>query len=262
MPRNRNRRQRQSKQSALQRANELTLDPRVLEDDKVKVLLAKARNAKTNEEALRYHLLLDKFLFGEHSLTENPERSEELSRARQGAVGRDRAEEAYAADDRGFVDDVFNRTEQYKLTGDKAEEAKAKAMQQYKDARNGRLAVLNNKRLEVDWMIEHGPKMEVMATGHFETIGSMPNVQQVLKPDIIRLMHRQWVFQPGLNKDVPEIFARKYESFQTSRQETQEREALLTAKGVGGQGLEVTMLERKMREIDKKYQTRRQLLGA
>lgn len=261
MGRKRNKRQRQSK-SALQRANTLTQDPRVLEDPKVKVLLENARNAKTNEEALKYHLLLDKFLFGEGSLTENPARSEELSRARQGAVGRDRAEAAYAADDRGFIDDVFNRTEKHKLTGEAAEKAKAKAMQMFSDARNGKLAERNNRKLEVDWMIEHGPKKDVMATGHFETIGSMPNVQQVLKPDIIRLMHRQWVFQPGLNKDVPEIFAEKYESFQNSQQETQEREALLTAKGIGGQGLEVTMLERKMREIDKKYQTRRQLLGA
>ena len=261
MGRKRNRQRRQSK-SALHRANELTLDPRVLEDDKVKALLASARGAKTNEEALKYHLLLDKFLFGQGSLTEDPARSEELSRARQGAVGRDRAEAAYANDDAGFVDDVFNRTEKYKLTGEKADQAKAEAMELFRDARNGKIAERNNKRLEVDWMIENGPKMDVMATGHFETIGSMPNVQQVLKPDVIRLMHRQWVFQPGLNKDVPELFARKYESFQTSRQETAEREALLTSKGGNGMGLEVTQLERKMREIDKKYSTRRQLLGA
>ena len=105
----------------------LTTDPRVTSDPKVKALLSNIQGAKTTKEALEYHLLLDKFLFQERSLLDDPRRREELGRLQQTADERDRAAEAFENDRVGFVENGFDRSEKRKLIGEKAEQAKATA---------------------------------------------------------------------------------------------------------------------------------------
>jgi hypothetical protein len=83
-----------------------------------------------------------------------------------------------------------------------------------------------------------------------------------LKPDVVSIMHRSWVINPGINHDVPSVFARRYEEIQASRQETEERKALLGLSGEDDVGLEVTQLERGFSEVDEKYGVAREILGA
>src|SRR3990172_13006243 len=90
MPRNRKRKNRNSQlklEQLSERVRNLTTDPRVTSDPKVKALLANIQGAKTTKEALEYHLLLDKFLFQERSLIEDPRRRGELARLQETAEG-------------------------------------------------------------------------------------------------------------------------------------------------------------------------------
>jgi len=204
--------------------------------------------------------MLDRFLLERGSLLEDPVRSTELSGLREHAEGRDKAEEAFNRDREGFIEGVFSRADSIKLTGEKAERAKAQAMQMYKAARENKIAMRRNKELQVDHMIAVGPRMSVNATGYWLQVGSAPNTQRILKPDVVRVMHRSWTLEPGLNENVPELFVRQYELLQRSRMETQERQQAMSATQSGG-SLHTTKMEQRLMEIDKKYGVKRQLLG-
>ena len=259
--RRRNKRRSQQNQTLdRQRVDHLLTDPRVLDDPHVQALLIKGQNAKSAREMLEVHIMLDRFLLAKGSLLEDPTRSDELSGLRGQAEAHDRAEAAFNQDREGFIEGVFSRSEGIKLTGEKAERAKAQAMQMYKAARENKIADRRNKELQVDHMIAVGPRMSVNATGYWLQVGSAPNVQRVLKPDVVRVMHRTWTLEPGINQDVPEIFVRQYELLQRSRMETQERQQAMSANKPGG-SLHSTQMEQRLMEIDRKYGVKRQLLG-
>lgn len=245
----------------LARADELLEDPRVLADPNVQAVLAKAQTAQSAREVLEAHLLIEKVIIGARSTLDDPERAIELSNARIDAEQRDRDEEAFLTDEQGFIDDVFARSEKHKKTGDEADKTKAMAMKMYAVAKEGQLASRRQKELELDSMIEHGPRVTVTATGQWIKIGSMPNVQNVLRPDYVRIMHRSYELTPGLNENVPEVFAKQYELVQRSRMETQERDQAMNIKRSGGT-LEASAMERKLMDIDRKYGVKRQQLGA
>ena len=244
-----------------ERVRHLTSDPRVTNDPKVKALLANIQGAKTTKEALEYHLLLDKFLFQERSLLEDPRRREELGRLQGTAEERDRASAAFENDRVGFVESVFDRSEKRKLTGEKAEQAKATASKMMREAVAGRSATQRLKAAALDHDFDNGPRVDVSATGTWVKVGSGPSAQPVLQPENIFIGHRKWVLTPGLNRNVPKIVADRYEQILVSRSETAEREkAMGASQNVQSvSGMEASALEAKLRQIDQKYGVRRQL---
>lgn len=252
--RKRRRKNRQNLEQKLQRADLILEDPKVLADPKVQKLLVQAQQAKSSKEMLEYHLLLEQFLLQEYSTLDDPDRSDELSFIRADAATRDQAEDAFEQDKAGFLEDVYTRSESKKLTGDAAERAKANATKMYKMAKNNKLAERHNKRLELDWMIANGPTRDVNAEGQWIQLGSVPDIQRVLRPDVVRIMHRSYELKPGLNKDVPEIFAQQYDLILQSRQETRAREDALKIHQEAGK------LETALMAIDQKYGVRRQLV--
>ena len=239
----------------------LTTDPRVTSDPKVKALLANIQGAKTTKEALEYHLLLDKFLFQERSLIEDPRRRGELARLQETAEGRDRAAEAFENDRVGFVESVFDRSEKRKLTGEKAEQAKATASKMMREAVAGRLGAQRLKAAALDYDFDNGPRVDVSATGTWIRVGSGQSAQPLLQPERIRIGHREWVLTPGLNRNVPKIVADRYEQILISRSETAEREKAMGASPNVNSvtGMEASALEARLRQIDQKYGVRRQL---
>lgn len=254
-PRKRRRKNKQQDfQRAIKDAEKLSFDPRVLQDPQVQEVLEKMRTAPDQSTMLEYHLILERILLQDKSMLDSPQRSDELSRARKGAYDRDKAEEAFERDSVGFIEDTFARAEKLKLTGDAADRAKANAVKMLDEARKGKRAEYINKQLQLDWAITHGPKREVMGQGHWVEIGSRPNSRRILKSDVVGIMHRQWEIKPGVNQDVPQIFADKYELILTSRREQADRESALDANMEAGQ------LEATMQKIDKVYGTTRQRL--
>ena len=232
----------------------------MLDDPQIQALLLRGQNAKTSREMLEVHLQLDRFLLEKGSLLEDPTRSVELGHLRGDAIQRDKDEEAFERDSAGFIEGVFTRSERIKLTGDKADRARAEAAKMYKAARENSLGNRRAKELQVDQMIQVGPKVSVNATGHWMQIGSAPDTQRILKPDVVRVMHRSWTLNPGLNDNVPELFAKQYELLQRSRMETQERQLAMSATKPGGSN-NSTVMEQKLLDIDRKYGVKRQLLG-
>lgn len=232
----------------------------MLDDPMVQALLLKGQQAKSAKEMLEIHLMLDRFLLDKGSILEDPSRTGQLQALRASADQRDKDEAAFERDKEGFVEGVFTRSEKYKLTGEKADQVRANAAAMYKQARENKLAQRRAKELEVDWLIANGPKRTVTASGHWVQLGSAPNVQRLLKPDVIRVMHRSWTFEPGTNENVPEIFAMQYEQLRQSRLETMERENAMNVERPGG-SLHINQLEQKLMEIDQKYGVKRLRVG-
>ena len=226
----------------------------------VQALLLKGQQAKSAKEMLEVHLMLDRFLMQQASVLEDPERAGQLQHLRADAAQRDKDEAAFETDREGFVEGVFTRSERIKMTGEKAERAKAQAATMYKAARENSLVNRRQKELRLDWMIANGPTRTVTATGHWIQLGSAPNVQRVLRPDVVRIMHRVYTLNPGINENVPDIFAQQYELLQRSRMETQAREDAMRVERPGG-SMQVEQLERRLAEIDQTYGVRRRRVG-
>lgn len=204
--------------------------------------------------------MLDRFLMQQGSILEDPGQANRLSNLRSDADQRDKDEAAFERDREGFVEGVFTRSEGIKMTGEKAERAKANAVAMYKAARENSLANRRQKELHLDWLIANGPTRTVTAEGHWVQIGSAPNVQRLLRPDVIRIMHRAFTLEPGVNENVPEVFAKQYELLQQSRMETRAREDVMRVDRQGG-SMQVELLEQKLAEIDQKFGVRRQHVG-
>jgi len=240
----------------LDQANKFNYDPRVLADPNVQAILRMMQGAKTERETLEAALLLDQFMTKSLSALSDPRRADEVNKARSYAVERDEAVDAFEADQEKFIQDVFDKSDKYKLTGAKAEKVQATASAMLKDARDVAVGRQSVKQLQLDHMIAHGAKVDVMGEGHWLKLGPAPG-EPTLLPDIVRIMHRQWVFEPGLNKDVPKVFADQYEQIKRSRQENRAREKVM-ADGK----MEAGKLELALNRIDEAYGVTRQKLGS
>jgi hypothetical protein len=257
-------RKRRKKKSQAEVAEKL-YSPGAVHDPNIAALLAKGKQAKTEAEALEVFLQLEKVLLEEDSLLEDRDQADRLRLMRQGARARDSAEEAWVRDRATFAENVFAQSDGKKLVGAQAEKVKAEVAKMKQHAVRDAMAGQNDKKLALDWAIENGPTEDVMGTGNWVMV-KVPGVEgpgkPELRPDVVSIMHRQWVIAPGLNKDVPSVFARRYEEILQSRQETGERKALLGLGGDDDPGLEVTQLEQEFSKVDNKYGVTRQKPGA
>jgi len=236
-------------------------DERVLQDPQVQKILAKSANAKTTREALDAHLLLEQFLMGKYSTLEDPRQRDKLNSMLHGAEAKDKAVKAWNSDRQGFVENVFNSSESKKLTGDAKDKAKAETAHMLREAHAGELSNQRLKHAELDYRIANEPRYDVQATGKWVKHGTARANTPKLEPERIVIMNREYTFQPGLNKDVPKVFADKYEQILNSRAETAEREEAM-GKGADNnsvRGIPANQLEAKLMQIDRKYSVKRQL---
>ena len=224
-------------------------------------MLLKANSATTSRDALEAHLLLEKFVMGKFSKLGDPKQADKLNQLRETAAARDTAQEAWETDREGFVEGVFNQTEKKKLVGARKDNAKAKTAHLIQEAITGELSNQRLKRAELDHKIAHEPHVDVQASGKWVNIGRAGQATPVLEAERVNIMHRQYIFQPGLNQNVPKVFADQYEQITNSRAETAEREAVM-GKGTDRNqvsGMTSNQLEAALSKIDKKYSTTRQL---
>ena len=239
----------------LQRAESLLQIPGVPSEPAVAAALAKAGQAQTNREALEANLILERILLGENSTLDDPGKADKLQRNRADAEARDAAAAAFARDAEGFVEGIYDDAETKKLTGSEKERAMANVAHMKQSAMRKARARQIQKNLQLDWEIEHGPKRDVSATGSWVMIGSVGSAQPRLEAEVVRIMDRQWVLKPGLNKGVPSVFADSYEQTLVTKSENAERERALgkSTSMDNVSGMEFNALQAKLAEIDRRY---------
>jgi hypothetical protein len=234
-----------------------------MQDPNIVALLTRAMMAPTEKEKLEYYLQLEDHIAKSASHLQDPELAERLNSMRIGANERDVSAEAFQADSLGFIEDTITRSEQFRKTGDAAEQEKARAGKMLQDAIAQAQSNKSVKKLQLDYDISHGPTEDVMGLGNWVTT-KMPGVEgpgkPSLRPDVIRIMHRQWTMAPGVNKDVPAVFARRYEEILRSRDETDRRKAAMGLDEIGPIK-EAGAMEVEQMNIDREFGVERDQLG-
>lgn len=196
-------------------------------DERMRALMAQLPNA-SEAEALEIMLKLQEIIRGPAALTQNPEMGEQVAKMRQAAAERDRMAKRFESDQAGFIEEVFQRAEKIKPTGERADRIKAEAAKLTKslmaDARRSDSAM----KRRLDYLIDHGPKETITVLPKVETVQQGDSIVTKTVPEVIRLRHRAFALPAG-TYEVPKIVAEAYRNILRSRQETEARKAILSS---------------------------------
>jgi hypothetical protein len=228
------RRKRRAREAQLQRADailrsKVRLDG-VGEDPAVRAFLTKMPAAK-QAEVVELALALDRYLMGDASVMENPRYAEYINKMRARAVEIEDVERRWAEDPVKFNDEVWRDAEKRIATGDKKARMEAIAAKMYQDAREKAAADKATKQLRLDHEIEHGPKEDVECAGVMDNIMMNGVPTPRLMPVRVRIMNRYWDLKPGLNLNVPSVFAARYRQIKAVLDEQQARQVVLSGMG-------------------------------
>lgn len=181
---------------------------------------------KTNREALEIALQVQALLRGDFALINQrtAESQEAIRRLEERMDTYDRAEEKFETDRQGFLDDVTQRAEKLKLTGERKNKLIANASAQYRSLVEETRAAGGVNRSAFDRLIETMPKEQVMWPYSLEIIdGATKEV-----PLVVRIRHRAWSFKPGETVQVPTIVAERLREIHQQHQELVERQQALS----------------------------------
>lgn len=203
----------------------------------------------TQMEAVNIGLALQQIVRGPSSLLANqndPNVAQTIQRMRSRAAAQDAAAEAYEKNKEAFALDVIGQAEKIMPTGEKRDQIIARAMKEFQEARNNATAKQINKKLKLQYEIEHGAKETIAVTGQMINISQNGASTPVIVPEVIRIGSFVWRLAPGTHV-VPSIVAQRYRSIVKSRAEKEERKQVLLKNP------EYNEAERKFGQIDKKY---------
>lgn len=170
--------------------------------------------------------------------------SEELIKMRTRMAEYDETTRKFEEDREKFMQEVLEKAEKLK---DPSGRTTAQGALQYEREIERARAEQANSRLVFEDSLRRMPKETITVMGIPETLSRTG--EQVIMPEIIRIKHKQWVIQPGVPTEVPQIVADRYRQMLRGRQEMAERKALLSAQ------LKDTELSRRLRELDEKYKS-------
>lgn len=159
----------------------------------------------------------------------------------------DKAAEAFNTDQEKFIQDVFDKAQSLRKTGDEYDKEVAKGVKMFENEIKVAKAEHVNSRLRFEEELRTMSKVTVTSPGVPELVMRNGAQTPVMVPEIIRIKHKQWVLQPGIPTEVPKIVADRYQQILEMRRENQELQNALGAQ------MKDTELFKKLAEINKKY---------
>lgn len=196
---------------------------------------------KSDVEAFEIGNALRELLTGQRMMTEQVARlSERMDKYEKVA-------QEFNADKDKFIQEVLDRAEHLKATGEEKDRIIAKGAKQFEDARKNAKANQVHGKLLFEEQLRNMPKETIVSPGVPEIV--LQNGQQVpvVAPDVIRIKHKVWMLMPNVPTEVPAIVAERFRQIQRGREELRERQAVLQAN------LKDTELVRRLAEINKRY---------
>jgi len=172
------------------------------EDPFVQALIYELPNA-SEAEAKEIAFAVQQRLRGDASLLDSPELSDTLEGIRDEAVEIDKAAEAWASNEQGFVDDAFRRAP--KLSDQQKEKLAMKGKKQWKDSVTYLKAGKHVKQLQMRNKLQREPLEEIHIMGKPAVIGG----RRRLLPVDIRVMGMSLRLAPGIH-NVPQTLAKAY----------------------------------------------------
>jgi hypothetical protein len=225
------------------------------ESDAIKHIFTDLPTAN-NLDALNMALLLQQIVRGNASILDNIDKQnkesallrEDLRRLQAKMDAYDKDAERWERDRKKFIDDSFDEGERTLRRSKKSPaELQALAVKQAQEARAEAAAESAHARLVFEEQCRTAPKVQVISSGLIEN--------GKIVPEVVRIKNKQWVLPPGQAIEVPDFVAARYYQMKRDQMEWQERSAALSVERNNGAMSEYGDVQRKMAEIDQKYQT-------
>jgi hypothetical protein len=183
----------------------------------------------SNLDVSQIALMLQQLVRGQSALLSNYEQTNiEIAKLRERQDQIDKQTAKRFESQQKDIQEVFDRAEKLKLTGDKKDKVIAKGVKMYEKARTDAIAGKAVDRLAFDRMLASQEKETIVSPGQLITV--MDNGTQVPRmiPEEIRIKHRVWHLQPGVATEVPKAVADVLRQRWASQAETNQRKSILS----------------------------------
>ena len=219
------------------REAEILNSPPDQSNETIKTLMSPEFEQMSNLDAAQVALMLQEIVRGQNSLLANYEQTNiQIARImeRQDQVDREIAARLEAQNK--FVEEVLDRAEDLKRTGEANDKLIAQGVAQFQEARSKAVASRAAKNIAFRQKIKDEPKVMVISPG--QLITTMDHGHQVTKimAEEVRIADMRWVLPPGVPVEVPKTVAGVLEQRRASQIETYKRQELL------GKNMEATKL--------------------
>jgi hypothetical protein len=195
----------------------------------VEALMSPEFEKMSNLDASQVALMLQELVRGQNSLLANAEQNAiEIARIRE---RQDKADQEIAERleaNQKFVEEVMDRAESLKRSGEEHDKLIARGVAQYQEARQTAVAKRASKNLAFREQLRNEPKVIVISPG--QLITTMDHGHQVTKimAEEVRVADMRWVLPPGVPVEVPATVAGILEQRRASQIETHKRAELLS----------------------------------
>lgn len=211
------------------REAEILNSPPDQSNETIKTLMSPEFEQMSNLDAAQVALMLQEIVRGQNSLLANYEQTNiQIARImeRQDQVDREIAARLEAQNK--FVEEVLDRAEDLKRTGEANDKLIAQGVAQFQEARSKAVASRAAKNIAFRQKIKDEPKVMVISPG--QLITTMDHGHQVTKimAEEVRIADMRWVLPPGIPVEVPETVAGVLEQRRVSQIETSKRQGLLS----------------------------------
>lgn len=194
------------------------------ESEAVKALLSPEFEQMSNLNATDIALLLQQIIKGQESiLAKTDENSLEIARLREHQAKVDARMEQSDNQRKREIDDILNRAEKLKLTGEARDKIIAKGGQMFTEAVQQAKANHASDRLVFEQALKNMPTETIVSPGQWEQTREGPR----LVPEVIRIKHKTWILEPGIPQEVPQIVAERLRNIRKSQAETAARKQIL-----------------------------------
>jgi hypothetical protein len=183
----------------------------------------------SDTEAIRLALALQQFIRGDASLLSNLD-DPSVAAVVQKELALAEKTEAYSRkweeDRAGFIEEMDTMRESHLPAREKRDAVIAAGVKTYQNAQQQATAEKNERRLRFEYEVSNGPKEMIHVVGVPETQIIQGAITQVIQPEIIRVMHKTFVYPPG-DHLVPAVIAKRYKEILKGRAENQARRSAM-----------------------------------
>ncbi len=240
-----------SKRSTAQ-SKEAELINRPLSDFKdvpvVKDLMSDKFTHGTNAEATEIAMALRQLISGQQVLLQNQsEQAEQIAKIRAKMAAMDAAAQRWEEDRERFSQEIQEKADRLRTRN--PDSIIANGVQEYQNAIMQAKAEIVTDRLKFRDQLRHMPTVTVVSPGELMQVmeGGRPVTR--IAPEVVRIKDMQWVLQPGVPTDVPDIVAKALRDRRHSEEETRAREDVLT------KNYEQPVLQQKWADINSRYKS-------
>lgn len=194
----------------------------------VEALMSPEFEQMSNLNASQIALLLQELIRGQNSLLANANQNTiEIARLRERQDQADREIAERLESNQKFIEEVMDRAESLKRSGEAHDKLIANGVAQYEQAKQQAMAKAAVKNMAFREKLRKEEKVTVVSPG--QLITTMENGQQVAKimAEEVRVADMRWVLPPGRPVEVPKTIADILEQRKASQLETSQRQALL-----------------------------------